>query len=496
MDAALIASDALEKSLQERIAEVYGEALKRAVRNNRLFLTNVQKLDEHAKQLEAGGWTSEKIGKWRKEEVLRLLRQQRLVQSIADEMDRAGMEIAPEIRERMVAVYKVNSDATFRRINSRVNANFAMIPREQVKIILDDTQPVFSKIAYRHLGKNKVIRSALQSQMAQAAILGESQEKIIKRIQKVTGQAEYQARRIAQTERNRVQSQARAEALHEAAKMGVTVTKTWSARMRNTRDSHAALNGTEIPESEKFRTIWGNELRYPSDPEAPAAEVINCFCVLVPDVKLPRESTAVRLKKEAESGIIEGEGSLENASEKAASIEKAFKYSDAWGDEYSPIDRASFAAMPSQAQQRAADGIRKAQELFKLDTLPKKIAFGDTRGAYGLYSETTRTLTLSRTRCKDPEEAYSTMVHELTHYYDHVSGHIAESVYKQALKEMRLRANSKQAYTLMRETIGLFNDTDIGDAHEIFAFGIEKAVSGRGNALAKKMLEIVLKGVK
>lgn len=289
MDRALIASDALEKTLQQRIAEVYGEALKRAVRNNRMFLTNVQKLDEHVKQLEAGGWTSEKIEKWRKEEVLRLLRQQRLVQSIADEMDRAGMEIAPEIRERMVAVYKVNSDATFRHINSRVNANFAMIPKAQVKIILDDAQPVFSKIAYQHLGKNKVIRDALQSQMAQAAILGESQEKIIKRIQKVTGQAEYQARRVAQTERNRVQSQARADALHEAAQAGVIVTKKWSARMRNTRDSHAALNGVEIPENEKFRTIWGNELRYPGDPEAPAKEVINCFCVLIPDVKMPRK---------------------------------------------------------------------------------------------------------------------------------------------------------------------------------------------------------------
>lgn len=495
MDAALIASDALEKTLQQRIAEVYGEALKRAVRNNRLFLTNVQKLDEHVKQLEAGGWTSEKIEKWRKEEVLRLLRQQRLVQSIADEMDRAGMEIAPEIRERMVAVYKVNSDATFRHINSRVNVNFAMIPREQVKIILDDNQPVFSKIAYQHLGKNRVIRSALQSQIAQAAILGESQEKIIKRIQKVTGQAEYQARRIAQTERNRVQSQARAEALHEAAKMGITVTKTWSARMRNTRDSHAALNGTEIPESEKFHTIWGNELRYPGDPEAPAAEVINCFCVLVPDVKLPRESAADRLRNGPESGIIEGEGSPENAAEKAASIEKAFKYSDAWGDEYSPIDRASFAAMPAQAQQRAADGIRKARELFKLDALPDKIGFKKLgKGVFGEYSETRRALYLSSIECQDPEEAYSTMVHELTHYYDHVSGHIAESVYKQALKEMGLRANSREAKDLAQRIVGLTNTKDVKDPAEIFAFGMEKAVTGSTNALAKKILEIVRRG--
>ena len=344
MDKALIASDAVEKALKKRIADVYGEALKRAVRNNRAFLTNVKNLDKHAKKLEAGGWTSEKIEKWRKEEVLRLLRQQRLVQNIAAEMDKAGMEIAPEIKARMAEVYKVNSDATFRHINSRVNANFALIPKAQVKIILDDAQPVFSKIAYQHLGKNKVIRDALQSQMAQAAILGESQEKIIKRIQKVTGQAEYQARRAAQTERNRVQSQARADAMHEAAQAGVIVTKKWSARMRNTRDSHAALNGVEIPENEKFRTIWGNELRYPGDPEAPASEVINCFCVLIPDVKLPPENDGLRLKKEGKSGIIEGEGSPENAAEKAGAIEKEFRYTDAWGDSFSPIDRASFAA--------------------------------------------------------------------------------------------------------------------------------------------------------
>lgn len=305
MDAALMASDALEKDLQKRIAEVYGDALKRAVRNNRLFLTNVKKLDARAAELEKGGWTSEKIEKWRKEEVLRLLRQQRLVQNITDEMNRAGVEIAPEIKSRMAEVYKVNSDMTYQRINGRVNADFALIPKKQIPIILDDAQPVFSKIAYRHLGQNKTIRAALQREMAQAAILGESQDKIIKRIQKVTGQAEYQARRVAQTERNRVQSQARADALHEAAQAGVIVTKKWSARMRNTRDSHAALNGVEIPENEKFRTIWGNELRYPGDPEAPASEVINCHCVLIPDVKLPPENSAVRLKKEAESGIIE-----------------------------------------------------------------------------------------------------------------------------------------------------------------------------------------------
>lgn len=491
MDAALMASDALEKDLQKRIAEVYGDALKRAVRNNRLFLTNVKKLDARAAELEKGGWSSEKIEKWRKEEVLRLLRQQRLVQNITDEMNRAGIEIAPEIKSRMAEVYKVNSDMTYQRINGKINADFALIPKKQIPIILDDAQPAFSKIAYRHLGQNKTIRAALQREMAQAAILGESQEKIIKRIQKVTGQAEYQARRVAQTERNRVQSQARADALHEAAQAGVIVTKKWSARMRNTRDSHAALNGVEIPENEKFRTIWGNELRYPGDPEAPAAEVINCHCVLIPDVKMPPENSAGRLKKEAESGIIKEPEGAQSSEEKAAEIAREFRYTDEWGDEHAPIDKASFASMPREAQEQAAAGIRKAKELFGLERLPEKIGFRKLgKGVFGEYSETYRELWLSNVKCEDPAEAFSAMLHELAHYYDHVSGHISEKVYKQALKELGLRSNDKEAGNLLIRLVGVkYKKED--RVPEALAFAVELSQKGTQNKLAKKIFEII-----
>ena len=296
---------------------------------------------------------------------------------------------------------------------------------------------------------------------------------------------------MAQTERTRIQSQARAEALHKAAEMGIITTKEWSARMRNTRDSHAALNGVVIPENKKFRTIWGNELRYPGDPSAPAKEIINCHCVLIPGVLLPGENTDARLKNAPKSDIIKGEERVETAPEKAAAIEKEFRYTDAWGDAFSPIDRASFAAMPTDAQEQAAAGIRKAKELFGLDTLPERISFGDTRGAFGMYSEKSRTLTLSRARCKDPAEADSTMVHDLTHYYDQKSGHIAEGVYKQALKELGLRANSREARDLTQRIVGLTNEKDAQDPAEILAFGIEKAVAGNENALAKKILEIV-----
>ena len=112
------------------------------------------------------------------------------------------------------------------------------------------------------------------------------------------------------------------------------------------------------------------------------------------------------------------------------------------------------------------------------------------RGAYGMYSETTRTLTLSRTRCKDPEEAFSTMIHELTHYYDHVSGHVAGTVYKQALKELGLRANSREASNLLILLIGDGYRKE-EQAHEALAYAVEKSLKGTSNRLAAKIFEII-----
>ena len=51
-----------------------------------------------------------------------------------------------------------------------------------------------------------------------------------------------------------------------------------------------ALDGKTALAGEAFHTIWGNELKYPGDPSAPAKEVINCHCTLIPHVLLPDEN--------------------------------------------------------------------------------------------------------------------------------------------------------------------------------------------------------------
>ena len=291
MDKALRASDELEKALQKRIESVYGDALKQAVKSCERFLRKIRDVDEGKIKPPAYYDTPEKVLKWRRGFTRELLRRENVVKNIEKAIQQAGVEVEPVMRETIANVYHVNRLYTAELVNQQagVNLSYSVPTTAQAEIILKDSQPPMSKIAYQNLREAPAMMRRLQNEMTQAVMLGEDQKKLIHRIRNVMGNSAYCAKRIAQTERNRVQSQARSDTIREAAEAGVVMHKRWSTRMVNSRDSHVALNGVEIPEGEKFDTIWGNALAYPGDPDAPAREVINCHCVLVPVVLPPEE---------------------------------------------------------------------------------------------------------------------------------------------------------------------------------------------------------------
>lgn len=291
MDKALRASDDLEKVLQKRIESVYGDALKQAVKSCERFLRKIRDVDEGKIKPPSYYDTPEKVLKWRRGFTRELLRRENVIKNIEKAIQKAGVEVEPIMRETVANVYHVNRLYTAELVDQQagVNLSYSVPTTAQAEIILTDSQPPMSKIAYQNLREAPAMMRRLQNEMTQAVMLGEDQKKLIHRIRNVMGKSAYCAKRIAQTERNRVQSQARADTIREAAEAGVVMHKRWSTRMVNSRDSHVALNGVEIPEGEKFHTIWGNALDYPGDPDAPAREVINCRCILVPVVLPPEE---------------------------------------------------------------------------------------------------------------------------------------------------------------------------------------------------------------
>ena len=232
-----------------------------------------------------------------------------VVKNIEKAIQQAGVEVEPIMRETVANVYHVNRLYTAELVDQQagVNLSYSVPTTAQAEIILKDSQPPMSKIAYQNLREAPAMMRRLQNEMTQAVMLGEDQKKLIHRIRNVMGNSAYCAKRIAQTERNRVQAQARSDTIREAAEAGVVMHKRWSTRMVNSRDSHVALNGVEIPEGEKFHTIWGNSLAYPGDPDAPAREVINCHCVLVPVVLPPevkRKESTENLENTGKHGIM------------------------------------------------------------------------------------------------------------------------------------------------------------------------------------------------
>lgn len=286
---ALERSDRIEKATLSRIAAIYTEALNTALKKKADFLQKIKDVDEGRIKPPQYYVDRDKVNVWREGFTKELIRQEKVIEGIIQELNRAGVQAADVIRESLIDIYKENYVEAMEfhaqaLVTAQAGISFSMPKRREIEILMQKNESPFSKLAYKNLGKNPVIRKRLQSELAQAAILGESQRKLIKRIQKITGQAEHQAKRVAQTERTRLQSQARWQAGQEAKEMGVQVINRWSARMVNTRDSHAKLNGVVKPQGEPFETIWGNKLLYPGDPSAPAKEVINCHCVLIPDV--------------------------------------------------------------------------------------------------------------------------------------------------------------------------------------------------------------------
>lgn len=278
--------DAIEAALMARIGQIYGDALRTAVKRRASFLRKLKAVDEGKIKPPQYYVDTDQVKKWRQGFVRELIRQENVIDGIMDELDKAGVKAADLIRDTMPEYYSINRAEAVSRLSAGMalagyDGTFAERTRRQVEIILTDSESPFSKLAYQNMGRNPAIRTRLQNELAQASILGESQPQIIKRIQAVTGQTVAQARRVAQTERTRVQSQARWDAGAEAMAMGVTVVNEWSARMVNTRDSHAALDGKVALQGEYFP---GSPLRFPGDPYAPAREVVNCHCVLIPDV--------------------------------------------------------------------------------------------------------------------------------------------------------------------------------------------------------------------
>jgi len=288
-------TDKLMAALGRRLNKVYGEAYQTAIANNKKALEKYAALtDEALKDL-----TPDERKLKREAFAGEIKRTDAVIKNIAAEIAGAGSTAANMIQGDTVSAYGINRKFMAGDITQQAgfDISWAMYDRNQLVVLVQEGQSPFTKIAYNNLGKDKKVVKRLQNQFIQGVLSGESQQKLARRIKIVTGQSSRQAKRVAQTERTRVQSQARAYTIHEANDIGVITDKEWRTRMIRSRDSHIYVNGEVVEDGELF----SNGLEFPGDPNGPPEEVINCHCYLRSKV---RRKAGKTLQDIARSDII------------------------------------------------------------------------------------------------------------------------------------------------------------------------------------------------
>ncbi len=284
--------DRAMRALDRRMAALYADALKDAIAECKRLMAAVEKLEKELTARQKADADTAGIERAIQTRRMALMREQGVVDKLAAAFREAGEKVSEEIRQGMAEIYGLNKNATLDMVRRAAGQgySFSMVNEDQAYSVVLGLENAFDKVAYASLGNAETLKAAFRAEMAKAALLGEGQDKVVKRLKKQCAMETYRARRIAQTEHTRVQTRARLDAMEDAENAGVRTCKEWWASGDGkTRDTHQALNGQIVMTEEKFRSPSGALLTGPGDSTAPPGEVINCRCVLVPHVMLSDE---------------------------------------------------------------------------------------------------------------------------------------------------------------------------------------------------------------
>jgi len=220
---------------------------------------------------------------------LQLQRAEAILQQITDDMVRAGQVVLGHIENTKLLTYEqaYRWQASQLMRNNPIEARWGMYRRDVLRELLSQEQgSPFMLIAYDRFAGREARASMLpmfRQAFTEGVMLGEGTRELSKRIQQITNEKAWRARRIARTELNRVKNWGHRRAAQQARdEFGVDLTKRWlSATDERTRDMHEAISGTTISMEDYFIMGNGDRMQFPGDPAGSAENIINCRCTHV-----------------------------------------------------------------------------------------------------------------------------------------------------------------------------------------------------------------------
>lgn len=214
-----------------------------------------------------------------------------LLQEIALQYQYSAETATAIINGKLPKVYSVNYNYMGQQIIPQVknltdiDIIFNLVDTQTIRNLLLEDSTLLPLLEINGKKYRRWVTSKINSEVLNGIIQGESMDKIANRLQSVTAMTAKAAIRNARTAVTSAENKGRLDSMTELEKHGAILEKQWLATSDSrTRDWHRELNGKTAEIDEAFENAMG-EIRYPGDPQAKPANVYNCRCTLLTNVK-------------------------------------------------------------------------------------------------------------------------------------------------------------------------------------------------------------------
>lgn len=162
---------------------------------------------------------------------------------------------------------------------SQVKLSYAMINEEVISQSVQN--PISGLTLNDRLEKNRIeLIYRVRQEITQGLILGESYQKMAKRLKDTFEGDAKKAVRVAQTESHRIKNSARYDSLQHAQAKGIELKKVWVSTLDSkTRDRHRSLDGQKVDVDQPFKS-GGATAMYPGG-FGIASQDVNCRCTFI-----------------------------------------------------------------------------------------------------------------------------------------------------------------------------------------------------------------------
>lgn len=272
--------------LDAEIQSIYKEAGDDIDKKMKSFVARSEaKEKKYAQKVANGEMTQKEFDRWKSGQVFQGKQWQAKKDEILETMHQSNVIATNLINNEGLNVFAANANYMAYDLEHGVGINFGftLYDSNTVSNLIKNDPQLLPKWKVNEQKDYTWSQKKLNRSITQGIIQGESLEKIAAQLSDgLESQNKNKMRTFARTAMTGAQNSGRQMQLVNAKKMGIDCLKEWMATLdAHTRDSHKDLDGEQVEVEKEF----SNHLMYPGDPSGAPAEVYNCRCTMVSEIK-------------------------------------------------------------------------------------------------------------------------------------------------------------------------------------------------------------------